>query len=62
MNRRNLKPLDRTDDQIDALATITPQDVEQAGVDWRRWADAKWKNLLEATEEDGEPDTAIQVE
>lgn len=30
MNRRNLEPLPRSDEQLDTLATITPQDVEQA--------------------------------
>lgn len=58
MNRRNLKPLPRSDAQLDALATVTPQDVEQASVDWKRWARTKDKNLLEATEEGEKQDEA----
>ena len=56
MNRRNLKPLPRSDAQLDALSTVTPQDVEQAAVDWKRWARPKDKLLLEATEESEKQD------
>jgi hypothetical protein len=61
MNRRNLKPLPRSDAQLDAISTVTPQDVEQAGVDWKRWAKPAYKNLLEATEEsESENERTIQ--
>ena len=47
------KPLDLTDEELDILAQITPEDIEAAKKLWRKAAPAEFKNLLDA--EEGEP-------
>lgn len=48
------KPLDLTDEDLDALAEITEADILRAQQRWQRSADPQYKNLLLAEEE--EPD------
>lgn len=47
------KPLELTEEELDALAEITPEDIEAAKRLWRKAAPAEFKNLLDA--EEGEP-------
>ena len=44
----DLPPL--TDEQLEQMAQITPQDIEAAAVLWRANAPAKYKKLLDAQE------------
>jgi len=45
-----LPPL--TDEQLEALAAVTPQDIEAAAALWRATAPKRYKKLLDATEKD----------
>ena len=47
------KPLQLTDEELDILAQITPEDIEAAKKLWRKAAPAEFKRLLDA--EEGEP-------
>jgi hypothetical protein len=49
------KPLELTDEQLDALAQVTPADIEKAKVAWRSNAPEKFKTLLDAQTIDEEP-------
>lgn len=49
------KGLGWTEEDIDRLAEITPQDIEEAKAAWRRDAPPWARELLDATEE-AEPD------
>ncbi len=42
------KPLEWTDADLDRLSVVTPGDIENAKVAWRRNAPKKYKNLLDA--------------
>jgi len=42
------KPLQLTDADIDRLSVITPMDIEEAKIAWRRNVPKKYKNLLDA--------------
>lgn len=44
------KPLQLTDEELDILAEVTPEDIEKAKKFWRKNAPAKFKNLLDAEE------------
>ena len=55
----DLTPLDRSDEELDRLSEITMDDIEAAQVFWKKHAPAAFKNLLDAKEEDGEPDPAV---
>ena len=42
------KPLQLTDADLDRLSVITPMDIEEAKLAWRRNVPKKYKNLLDA--------------
>jgi hypothetical protein len=42
------KPLQLTDADLDRLSVITPMDIEEAKIAWRRNVPKKYKNLLDA--------------
>lgn len=49
MPRRNLVPLDLTDEDLDRLSQIDPtRDTIEARQWWRRPASRRWHNLLDA--------------
>lgn len=43
---------ERTDDELETLAEITPGDVEDARVLWREHARRQDRDLIDATEEE----------
>ena len=43
------KPLQLTDEELDAMAEITPEDIEKTKKLWRKVAPDKYKDLLDAT-------------
>jgi hypothetical protein len=50
--RPDLTALPLTDEQLDALATVTDADVLAAQQAWQRHADKAYRNLLLAEEEE----------
>jgi len=46
------KPLGWSDEDMDALATITPEDVERAKVAWRQHSPRQFRDLLDAVPDD----------
>jgi len=42
------KPLQLTDEQLDQLSIVTPEDIEKAKAFWRNNAPAEFKTLLDA--------------
>lgn len=55
-NSKKRKPLGKlpplTDAQLEAMATVTPQDIEAAAARWRASVGRKWANLLDAEQLD----------
>jgi HK97 family phage portal protein len=53
------KPLEWTDDDLDALADVTEEDIEAAQAAWKRNAPPAYRDLLDAPapKGEGEPDT-----
>ena len=45
-----------TDADLDRLAEITPEAVEESRAWWHRHAPARYRELLDATPEDDQPD------
>ena len=43
------KPLEWSDDDLDALSEVSPQDIPEAQGAWRRDAPPKLRDLLDAT-------------
>ncbi len=54
MPKPDLKPLDWTDDDLDGLVEVSPMDAEEAHAAWRRDAPPEARDLLDATEQEGE--------
>lgn len=48
-------PLNWSDEDLDALAQVTPQDIQQAQERWRTRAPKRFKKLLDATTEEPAP-------
>lgn len=46
--------IDWSDDDIDRLSEITPEDIASAKAHWNRVAPKKLKKVLDAKKEDGE--------
>ena len=51
---RDLTPLVQTEADLDALAEVTPRDLDDARVWARQWLGPLWAEALDA-EQDGEP-------
>lgn len=54
-DKRREKP-DHTDEELDALAEITPEDIEDAQRAWRKDASPQFKDLLDAKPDDVDDD------
>ncbi len=46
------KPLDLSDEELDDLSEISPQDIAEAQAAWRRDAPPEFRDLLDAKPED----------
>lgn len=44
------KPLQLTDEQMEELSKITPQDIQKANERWKNVVDSKISDILEAIE------------
>jgi len=44
------KPLELTDEELDLLSQITPEDIKKANERWRKVVEPEIKTLLETTE------------
>lgn len=52
----NRKAIHWTDEDLDQLAEIGPEDIEEAKAWWRRNADPRFRELLDAEPLDDDPD------
>lgn len=48
------KALNWTDEDLDRLSQVTPEDIQQAAARWREAASPQYQNLLDAEEVEGD--------